>query len=617
MRRATGYLIDKQMEVCEMQNAETVLSILKQKSENDEQYVFDRIYRNLFNEEFYIRAYKKIYAKQGNMTQGIDGKTIDGFKKQTIVDVIELLKFEQYYPQPVRRTYIPKKNGKMRPLGIPTFTDKLIQEVIRQLLEAIYEPIFCDSSHGFRPNKSCHTALYQIKSKCRGTNWIIEGDITACFDNIDHDVLIRILSKKIKDGRLLELIRRFLKAGYLEFEKMHNSFSGTPQGGIISPILANIYLHEFDKYMEELCKKFSKGKQKKVNPEYHRLNCKRWKANKNGDYEKANQILKEMQTINALDPMDSNFIRINYTRYADDFLVCIIGSKALAVEIKNKIAFFMENELKLELSQEKTMITNLSHQRVKFLGYEVSKTHENTKQVIDSIGRKKRSANGTIQLLVPSKAINKKLETFRKHGVSYPFVAKVNLPVLDIINSYNAEIRGLYNYYCLATDVSKKIATFKYYHYYSMIKTIARKEKSSVKKVFNKYGISVPRKIGTGTLHIIGMKYKTKNGEKTITYFNDSLKKIDKPMTKINDIFGQNFIGGQLIKRINANQCELCGADTSELEVHHIRKLKDITRKYKKRGTAIPNWVMLMSTIKRKTLVVCHKCHVNIHTGKY
>lgn len=268
-----------------MQNAETVLSILKQKSKHDEQYVFERIYRNLFNEDFFIRAYQKIYAKEGNMTPGIDNNTIDGFSKKKIAKLIELLKMERYQPKPVRRTYIPKKNGKMRPLGIPTFTDKLEQEVVRQILEAIYEPIFRDTSHGFRPNRSCHTALHQVKSTCKGTNWVIEGDITSCFEKIDHNILLGILSKKIKDGRMLELIRRFLKAGYLEFKEKHNSLSGTPQGGIISPILANIYLHEFDKYMEELVKTYSKGKQKRVNPDYHSLNTKRWKANKKGDYE--------------------------------------------------------------------------------------------------------------------------------------------------------------------------------------------------------------------------------------------------------------------------------------------------------------------------------------------
>lgn len=225
-----------------------------------------------------MRAYQKIHAKQGNMTPGTDGTTIDGFSRKQISQLIELLKWERYQPKPVRRTYIPKKNGKMRPLGIPAFADKLVQEVVRQILEAIYEPIFSDNSHGFRPNRSCHTALYQIKSTCRGTNWVIEGDITGCFDHIDHEILLKILLKKIDDGRFLELIWKFLKAGYLEFNQKYNSLSGTPQGGIISPILANIYLHEFDKFMEGISAEYTKGKQRRPYREYQILQYKRNRA---------------------------------------------------------------------------------------------------------------------------------------------------------------------------------------------------------------------------------------------------------------------------------------------------------------------------------------------------
>lgn len=298
-----------------MQKAETVLSILKQKSKQDESHRYDRIYRNLFNEDFFLRAYQKIHAKQGNMTPGTDGTTIDGFSRKQISQLIELLKWERYQPKPVRRTYIPKKNGKMRPLGIPAFADKLVQEVVRQILEAIYEPIFSDNSHGFRPNRSCHTALYQIKSTCRGTNWVIEGDITGCFDHIDHEILLKILLKKIDDGRFLELIWKFLKAGYLEFNQKYNSLSGTPQGGIISPILANIYLHEFDKFMEGISAEYTKGKQRRPYREYQILQYKRNRAKKKGNQEQADEYLRQMQNIPALDPMDKNYQRVKYVRY--------------------------------------------------------------------------------------------------------------------------------------------------------------------------------------------------------------------------------------------------------------------------------------------------------------
>ena len=601
-----------------MQKAETTLSILNQKSKSNENYVFDRIYRNLFNKELFIRAYRKIYAKEGNMTEGVDGNTIDGFKMGTIENLIARLKEEKYQPKAVRRTYIPKKNGKLRPLGIPAFEDKLVQEAARQILEAIYEPLFSKNSHGFRPKRSCQTALHQIKSNCKGTNWVIEGDITGCFDNIDHDILIMLLSKKIKDGRFLELIRRFLKAGYFEFKQMHNSLSGTPQGGIISPILANIYLHELDKYMEALIRETTKGKEKKLNKEYHSLANKRWAANKKGNLEQAEMFLKEMRKLPARDPMDSGYVRVHYVRYADDFLICINGSKEISENIKEKVTNFLKETLKLELNKDKTLITNIKENRVRFLGYEISKSIENTALKETRKGVKERTVNGTIQLLVPSDVINDKISLFSRYGKAVHYNVRANLPVLDMINQYNAEIRGLYNYYCLATDVSTKINKFKHIHYFSLAKTIAKKEKSSVRKVIKKYGIAVPLKVGKGTRNIIGVKYQTKKGESTMTYFNESLKKVDEPMTEVSDVFSFGFNNGcQLIKRINANKCELCGTENGDIEVHHVRKLKDIISKYKKRGKQIPDWVLTMSRIKRKTLVVCESCHDKIHSGKY
>lgn len=213
-------------------------------------------------------AYSRLYAKEGNMTFGIDGKTIDGFNINLINKVIAKLKDEAYYPKPSRKVYIPKKSGKLRPLGIPSFEDKLVQEVLRMILEAIYEPMFKESSHGFRPERSCHTALVQVKQKGSGITWVIEGDIKSFFDNIDHEIMLNILKKKIKDGRIIELIQRFLKAGYFEFHKVHNSLTGTPQGGLISPILANIYLNEFDTFMEEICKEKVVRKVKKGATQY-------------------------------------------------------------------------------------------------------------------------------------------------------------------------------------------------------------------------------------------------------------------------------------------------------------------------------------------------------------
>lgn len=599
-----------------MQNAETVLSILNQKSKQNKDYQFNRLYRNLFNEDFYLNAYRAIYANPGNLTAGTDGKTIDGFGRKLVEKLIEEIKAEQYYPQPAKRTYIPKKNGKMRPLGIPSFRDKLVQEIVREILEAIYEPIFLDTSHGFRPNKSCHTALSKVKIQFKGVVWMVEGDITGCFDNINHEILLNILSQKIQDGRFIELIRRFLKAGYLELNVPHNSLSGTPQGGLCSPILANIYMHEFDKYMDQLSVEFNKGKQRKSNPQYDKLVQARFRANKNGEMKKADELLKQMRQVHSKDPMDSDYVRVRYVRYADDFLIGIIGSKETAENVKKEVADFLKTQLALELNEEKTLITNLKEKRVRFLGYEIGKSHCDTKitKAVDGISR--RSINDAIQLFVPFSVIQEKIKPFTEKGTPAALRARVNMPILDIVDQYNAEIRGLYNYYSMAGDVSRKIGKFRYYHYYSLAKTIAQKEGSSVKKVIDKYGVNVPRKSGTGTRRIIGVTYHTKAGDKVMTYFNESLKQMRWPNVEVTDRYATpNKRGCQLVQRLNAKQCELCGKTTGDFEVHHVRKLKDIKEKYKKRGAAIPTWVLQMCRMKRKTLVLCTECHHKLHNG--
>ncbi len=604
-----------------MQKAEIILSMLGQKAKEDSSFVFDRLYRNLFNPDFYLLAYNNIYDKEGNLTEGTDQITIDGFNMRLVEKLIEELRTETYRPKPVRRAYIPKKNGKLRPLGVPSFRDKLVQEVVRLILQAIYEPIFHDSSHGFRPGRSCHTALVQIKTTCKGTNWVIEGDIKGFFDNISFDKLLEILSRRIRDGRFLNLISLFLKAGYMEDKRIFHPLTGTPQGGIVSPILANIYLHELDVFMEKLCKQHSTGGSRRRFEPYQRLDIERFYARKRGDYQRAEELLQQMRTLPTQDPFDPEYTRIKYTRYADDFVVMIIGSKALAQKVKDTIAMFLTTELHLELSMEKTAITNLTTERVSFLGYEIAKARENTRLTLRSNGIKQRAANETIQLLVPDTVIREKLKPFVKKGKAVQHNARINDPILDILTQYNAEIRGLYNYYCLATDVSTKIGKFRYYHYTSLKKTIARKEKSSVAQVLERYGVDVKLKQGTGTRKLLGVTYPTRAGMKTLTYFNESICKKDKPNT------GPGGLGiwdkpilerHQILRRLAADQCELCGKSwdsTNSLEVHHVRKLKDIKQKYAKRGQNIPQWVVRMSSLRRKTLVVCETCHDEIHAG--
>ena len=254
-----------------MQNAETVLDVIRDRGRRG--LPLERVYRQLFNPRFFLMAYARIYRNAGAMTKGVTGETADAMSTAKIANIIARLKQERYRWTPVRRVEIPKKNGKMRPLGIPTWSDKLLQEVIRLLLEAYYDPQFSEHSHGFRPQRGCHTALLDVARNGKGTKWFVEGDIKGCFDNIDHKILLSILGERIHDNRFLRLIEQQLKAGYCQSWRYLPTYSGTPQGGIASPLLANIYLDQLDKFVEQtLLPAYTRGSKRRRNPEWNKGN---------------------------------------------------------------------------------------------------------------------------------------------------------------------------------------------------------------------------------------------------------------------------------------------------------------------------------------------------------
>lgn len=601
-----------------MRDPEKVLNSLCQHSSNLT-YKFDRLYRILFNEEMYYVAYKHLYAKPGNMTKGVDGKTIDGFSIPKIKQLIDTLKDETYQPYPSKRTYIPKKNGTKRPLGIPAFYDKLLQEVIKMVLEAIYEGCFEDTSHGFRPRRSCHTALKSIQNKCNGTKWFIEGDIKGFFDNINHDVLINTLKERIADDRFIRLIRKFLNAGYVEDWVFHKSYNGTPQGGIISPILANIYLDKFDKYMKEYTTKFDKGNRRKENPIAKQLGHRKAKLvaklkNVKNEVERKRlneqirEIIKERLKYPAGNEMDNSMKRLKYVRYADDFLISVIGSKEDCKQIKDDIKNYMADVLKLELSEEKTLITN-AQKSAKFLGYDIFVRKSNDTRR-DKNGHLVRSYDHKIVLYVTTEVMRKKLfaydamksvtrngkEVWKSKGRNY----MRNLDDLEIISQYNSEIMGFYNYYSIANN-SCVIDSFYNIMEYSMYKTYAGKYRTSKKKIIAKY-----KKNG-----VFAIPYKNKRGYTFYREFYDKgFKRKEMPDVNLNDKLPNTIAitGGRngLITRLQARVCELCGS-TDELEMHHVRKLKNLKGK--------SDWEVKMIARQRKTLAVCIKCHHKIHAG--
>lgn len=594
-----------------MEKSERVLKALSDHSQSSD-YKYERLYRYLFSEKMFAVAYQRIYAKQGNMTPGTDGKTIDEMSLERIERLIVSLKDESYQPHPARRVYIPKKNGKKRPLGIPSFEDKLVQEVVRLLLEAIYEGHFEGTSHGFRPHRSCHTALGMIQKSFAGAKWFIEGDIKGFFDNIDHNVLISILRERISDERFLRLIRKFLNAGYVEDWKYNKTYSGTPQGGIVSPILANIYLDKFDKYIKEYAAKFHKGDRRSINPDYWRLNNKKTrlkqKLQKTSDeqmrksylYEIA-QLSKQMLSTPHKDAMDADFRRLQYVRYADDFLISVIGSKSECETIKADITQFMRDRLKLELSDEKTLITH-AQDKAKFLGYEIFiRKSDAVKRNKDGV--LKRDFNGAVVLSLNSAVIQKKLTEYNAMEVrnidgkdiwwSKPRRFMTPMKPEDILAQYNTEIRGLYNYYSLAMNVSKECASVAFIMKMSMFKTLGWKLNTSARKVRQKYqkdkDFVIPYNDAKGK-----QKYRV--------FYNEGFKKRNAQFDVDYDKLPQTMYVPypSLVERLKDGRCELCGKE-GKVVMHHVRNLTKLK--------GCNEWEKLMLKRHRKTLVVCEDCN--------
>ena len=603
-----------------LRNPIVFLNNLKKHAQT-ENYEYKRIYRNLYNEELFLLAYNKIYAKPGNLTKGADGQTIDGIDLKRINDIIIQLKNGTYKPNPARRTYIKKKNGKKRPLGIPSIDDKLVQETTRMILESIWEETFLNCSHGFRPQRGCHTALKQIQSTYNGVKWFIEGDISACFDTIDHDILIRIIRRRIKDEKFIHLIRKFLKAGYLENRRYHATYSGTAQGSILSPILANIYLNELDKHMMEIKKSFDVGRARRRNPEYRKLEAKKYYIKKKHsaiwktlDRTEKCAILKQIKMLEqamvstpCADPFDLKYRRLSYVRYADDFLVGIIGSKSDALQIKGNISKFLLEELKLSLSDEKTLITH-SAKRAKFLNFDITVARNNNPRR-NSKGTLTRSNNYNVKLLIPKERWIKKLHAYevikiRPKTVNepekwYPISrGKIaNKTDYEIIRQYNQEVRGFYNYYRIANNATV-LHKFNNFMYYSLIRTLARKYKKSVKKIRNKYDIN-------GKL---GVRYKEKGAERFVLYYHNGFQRDKSSNLQYGDDikieYKYPFSRYSPAYKIKQGFCELCKATNVRILIHHVRKLSSLRED--------TPWNIRMIEMGRKMLPVCEHCFGHI-----
>jgi len=587
------------------------------------------LHRLMRSTYLYERAYVRISRNAGALTPGTDGKTFDGMSLEKLADLARRVAEGTYRPCPVRRVYIPKVNSKtMRPLGIPTTEDRLVQEVARTILEAIYEPVFLDQSHGFRPKRSCHTALELIQNTWTGCKWLVKVDVRGFFDNIDHEVLIRLLERRIEDHRFIDLIKGMLTAGYLDDWVFERTYTGTPQGGIISPLIANVYLHELDLFMGKMRADFDRGARRKPNRRYVALDRQSHRLRRNIDALRAEgadetlirdclaqikDVVQERRTIPSVDPMDPNFRRLRYCRYADDFLIGVIGSKAEAGEVMASVQAYLAEHLKLTVSLEKSGVQSAS-KGAPFLGYHVCTwTLPWAGPMVRRVGRDGRSlrvryrpARGNVRLRVPQDKVTAFCRR-KGYGVLATKKGRQRPQFLDssdaeIISAFNSELRGFANYYAIANGVKPSLGVLELVVFRSLLKTLAMRHKTSawrmksLLKMGSDYGVSY---VVRGKPHILKL-WRLKH-----------LKQEAWPSPAVDIVTVGSRVAmsrNDLVTRLNAGACESCGSTSGPFEVHHVRHLKDMQ--------ASPLTLWKRSARLRKTAVLCQPCHVALHGGR-
>jgi group II intron reverse transcriptase/maturase len=582
-----------------MRTANTILELIQERGKK--RLPIERVYKLLFNQDLFLKAYGKISSNKGAMTHGVTEETPDGMSLKKIDAIIEALRYERYQFLPARRTYIPKKNGKKRPLGMPVWSDKLVQEALRLILEAYFEPQFSDHSHGFRPKRGCHTALREIYHEWKGTTWFIEGDISQCFDKLSHALLIEILKEHIHDGRFIRLMQDLLDAGYMEDWMFNKTLSGVPQGGVVSPILSNILLNKLDTFVETvLIPKYTRGSKRERNKEYERLMKQSQRLRKRGEVEQAEELRKQAQTMPSARSDDPNYRRLRYVRYADDFLLGYTGPKSEAEEIK------------LELSEEKTLITHARSEAAKFLGYEITVFQNDTKRTkrnTSGVEAMCRSVNRGIGLRMPKDTLEEKCKRYMKEGKAVHRKELEQVKDYEIILTYQLEYRGIVEYYRLAHNI-KQLEKLKWIMEYSLAKTLASKHRMTVSKVYENYRArkvvddreyvvlqaSLPRPDKEPLISTWGAIPLKRNIEATLR---------DEPPK----LYGS--IRTELERRLLADFCELCGS-SEDVEVHHVHAMRKL---HEYPGRPKPEWVKRMIALKRKKLILCRRCHVVTDNG--
>lgn len=583
-------------------------------------------YRVLCKKEIIQAAYMRIKSEPGNLTPGQDKETLDGISENWFKDTISNLIKEKFVFRPTRRVYIPKANSKMRPLGVGSPRDKIIQEAFRAILEQVLENKFSDKSHGFRPKRGSHSALAQIRY-WNGIKWFVEGDIKGFFDNIDHHILEKLLKRHFNDQRFIDIYWKMVRVGYVEFGKKKSSVIGVPQGGIASPILSNLVLHELDNFVESLmdendrrlCSKYHTIR----NPAYYSIDYriqgitrleKRWKARGKILDEKRKEERLELIKVRAKIPSsipNPNLARFYYVRYADDWLIGVAGSSSFARDLKNKISIFLRDELKLELSQEKTLITNAATEKAWFLGTEINRTSSVKGEIKRFKNRKGHSQRIPTTSLIMNAPISKLVSKFRDKGLvtwksktlnadnltPEPMLKWMNLPIRDIILIYRMILNGILNYYSFPNNKPSLILIYWILRK-SLAKTLAAKLRlNRVRKVYLKFGVDI--------------KYRIPETDKIIDFARPSLLPTPKKFLGNTDFTDSLRVIDWKLRTINFfNFVCSSGGSSEDLQIHHLKHIRTI-------DSNLNSFDKQMAAINRKQIPLCRKCHHQVHIGKY
>jgi group II intron reverse transcriptase/maturase len=575
---------------------------------------FDHLWELVTDPMWLTQAWEEIRSNKGSMTAGIDSTIAVDITPERIQSLSTRLKTGQYRPKPVRRVYIPKANGKTRPLGIPTLEDRIVQQAVRMLMEPIFEADFYACSHGFRRNRSTHTALRDVARIFQRTTWTIEGDIVGCFDNIPHGRLMKAVETRIADEKVLGLIRAFLAAGYVEQWQYHRTYSGTPQGGVLSPLLCNIFLHQLDEYlMKELQANETQTKREsnaRRNPKYRKIAQKitrhrhRLKQAQGAAREGLIRELTELERQQRATPCYARDKRhpskIGYVRYADDFVIMVQGKKPEARAIKDQIGKKLQ-EMGLALSEEKTKLTHWRY-KVNFLGYQLH-------------GKPTRKGTSIRPILsIPRKKVQGIKEALREVSGYH------QIPEVDIIVQMSAMVRGWCNYYRYATAPQATFSDLGRYTWWRYAHYAARKQRLSIAQM-----IRQERQAGRlGEVTRNGRKRNTfrvfvEGKAVTLDLFPPrtgqirALSTTGQWIVDLKPVIPTNWQSGRSLATRTAalerakGTCERCG-EQPVAHVHHTVPL---------RGKTFLARVTSDSAQRYTAIALCNECHLEVHGGSY